>query len=162
MKSLSIPGPFVGKQGDLRGEREIGEARFAPFTFLFFGLFSLVFSSLFFLFFFFQKIYSYSRQLYLRVFSPMMDYLIWSGFKYNRTINEKTHAFSKICISKIVIYILFLSAFFYPNFFIRRYPVCVLQTPSRFSRFVGKICKVNLSNAKNLAWFVFQEFVFQA
>ena len=27
--------------------------------------------------------------------------------------------------------------------------------------FLTRICKVNLSNAKNLTWFVFQEFVFQ-
>ena len=53
-RAISIPGSFVGKQGDSRGEREIGEATQADFfraVHLFFGLFCLVFSS-FFLFFF--------------------------------------------------------------------------------------------------------------
>ena len=63
----------MGKQGDSRGEREIGEATHVDFfraVYLFFGLFCLVFSS-FFLFFFKNK--KLSQQLYIRIFSPMMD-----------------------------------------------------------------------------------------
>ena len=53
-RAFSIPGSFVGKQGDLRAEREIGEATHADFfcAIHFFGLFCLVFSSFF---LFFQK-----------------------------------------------------------------------------------------------------------
>ena len=68
-RAISIPGSFVGKQGDSRGEREIGEATQADFfraVHLFFGLFCLVFSSFF---LFFSKITKLSQKLYLRVFS---------------------------------------------------------------------------------------------
>ena len=68
-RAISIPGSFVGKQGDSRGEREIGQATQADFflaVHLFFGLFCLVFSSFF---LFFSKITKLSQKLYLRVFS---------------------------------------------------------------------------------------------
>ena len=56
-RAISIPGSFVGKQGDLRGEHEIGEAtharRFCSSSLPFCGLFCLVCSSFF---FFFSKI----------------------------------------------------------------------------------------------------------
>ena len=55
-RAFSIPGSFVGKQGDLRGEREISKATHADFfraVHPLFVLFCLVFSS-FFLFFFFK------------------------------------------------------------------------------------------------------------
>ena len=68
-RAISIPGSFVGKQGDSRGEREIGEATHADFfraVHLFFGLFCLVFSRFF---LFFSKITKLSQKLYLRVFS---------------------------------------------------------------------------------------------
>ena len=58
-RAFSIPGSFVGKQGDLRGEREIGEATHADF-------FRAVRRRFF-------KNKKLSQQLYLCVFSPMMD-----------------------------------------------------------------------------------------
>ena len=63
-RAISIPGSFVGKQGDSRGEREIAD--FFRAVHLFFGLFCLVFSSFF---LFFSKITKLSQKLYLRVFS---------------------------------------------------------------------------------------------
>ena len=68
-RAISIPGSFVGKQGDSRGEREISEATQADFfraVHLFFGSFCLVFFSFF---LFFSKITKLSQKLYLRVFS---------------------------------------------------------------------------------------------
>ena len=64
-------GSFVGKQGDLRGEREIGEATHADFfraVRLFY--FCFILPCFLQLLFFFQK--------YIRVFSPMMDFKLLS------------------------------------------------------------------------------------
>ena len=55
-RAFSLPGSFVGKQGDSRGEREIGEATHADFfraVYLFFLVYFVLFSPV--SFFFFQK-----------------------------------------------------------------------------------------------------------
>ena len=66
----------MGKQGYLRGEREISVATHADFfraVHPFFGLFCLVFSSfLLCLFVFFFKNKKLPHELYICVFSPMM------------------------------------------------------------------------------------------
>ena len=69
-RAISIPGSFVGKQGDSRGEREISEATQADFfhtVHLFFLVYFVLFSPV--SFFFFSKITKLSQKLYLRVFS---------------------------------------------------------------------------------------------
>ena len=63
-RAFSIPGSFFGKQGDLRGEREISEATHADF-------FRAVHPFLVSFFFFKNK--KLSQELYIRVFSPMID-----------------------------------------------------------------------------------------
>ena len=98
-RAFSIPGSFVEKQGDSRGEREIGEATHADFFravrrffLVYFALFSAV---SFFLSFFFSKIKSCPNN-FIYVFSLrwwISNYDLLSGFKYNTTINEKTRAF---------------------------------------------------------------------
>ena len=63
------------KQGDSRGEREIGEATHADFFRAVRRFFFLVYFALFSAvsFFFFFKNKKLSQQLYIRVFSPMLD-----------------------------------------------------------------------------------------
>ena len=90
-----------------------------------------------FLSFFFSRTKSCPKNVILRVFSPMMDIKLF----YNRAINDKTHAFSKIYIRypKYCYYTIDYN-FFFPHFSFRifpstsasvilRYPVRVLQTP---------------------------------
>ena len=128
-RAFSIPGSFVGKQGDSRGEREIGEATQADFfrtVHPFFGLFCLIFSS----FFLFSRIKRCPNN-FIYVFPSDDGY---QTIIYNRDLNitepdhkRKNTCFSKIYISKILLlyYCLqfFLSAFFYPHFSIRvRHP----------------------------------------
>ena len=63
------------KQGDSRGEREIGEATHADFfraVRRFFLVYFALFSAVSFFFFFFKN-KKLSQQLYIRVFSPLMD-----------------------------------------------------------------------------------------
>ena len=68
-RAVSIPGSFVGKQGDLRGEREISKQRtpifFAQFTpcLFYFVLFSPVS-----FFFFFSKDEKLSQERYITCF----------------------------------------------------------------------------------------------
>ena len=65
----------MGKQGDLRGEREISEATHADFfravhPFL---VYFVLFSSISFFVVFFLKNKKLPQELYARVFCPMMD-----------------------------------------------------------------------------------------
>ena len=72
---FSIPGSFVGKQGDLRGEHEIGEATHADFV-LAVCLFWFILSCfLKFLFLFFKNI-TLPQQLLRRVLLPVDGYQI--------------------------------------------------------------------------------------
>ena len=77
-RAFSIPGSLVEKQGDLRGEREIGEATHADFflaahlSIIIFLVYFVLFKPVSFFFFFKNK--KLSQQLYIRVFSPMMDF----------------------------------------------------------------------------------------
>ena len=73
--SFSIPGSFVGKQGNLRGECEISEATHADFFRAVYllggggdGGYFVLFSPVSFLFFVFFKTKKLSQQLYIRVF----------------------------------------------------------------------------------------------
>ena len=141
-RAFSIPGSLVGKQGDLRGEREIGEATHADF-FRAVRLFIIIFLVYFVLFspvsfFFFSKIKScpsnFIYVFFLRCW--ISNYYLQSGFKDNRTINEKNTCFSKFIYPKYYYYT--IGCNFFPHFsirifpyasVIRKYPIRVLQTP---------------------------------
>ena len=111
-------------------------SRSSPFYYYFFGLFCLVFSSFF--LFFFSKIKScpsnFIYVFFLRCW--ISNYYLQSGFKDNRTINEKNTCFSKFIYPKYYYYT--IGCNFFPHFsirifpsasVIRKYPIRVLQTP---------------------------------
>ena len=142
-RAFSIPGSLVGKQGELRGEREIGEATHADF-FLAVHLFIIIFLVYFVLFspvsffLFFSKIKSCPSNFIYVFFLRwwISNYHLQSGFKDNRTINEKNTCFSKFIYPKYYYYT--IGCNFFPHFsirifpsasVIRKYPIRVLQTP---------------------------------
>ena len=128
-RAFSIPGSLVGKQGELRGEREIGEATHADFflavhlVIIIFLVYFVLFSPVSF-FFFFSKIKSCPSNFIYVFFLRwwISNYHLQSGFKDNRTITKKTHALVNLYIQNIIIILLaaiffriFLSAFFHPH-----------------------------------------------
>ena len=111
-------------------------SRSSPFYYYFFGLFCLVFSSFF--LFFFSKIKSCPSNFIYVFFLRwwISNYHLQSGFKDNRTINEKNTCFSKFIYPKYYYYT--IGCNFFPHFsirifpsasVIRKYPIRVLQTP---------------------------------
>ena len=73
--SFSIPGSFVGKQGDLRGEHEIGEATHADFVLAVYLFWFILSCFLKFLFLFFKNI-KLSQLLFIRVLLRVDGYQI--------------------------------------------------------------------------------------
>ena len=94
-ETFSRPSSFVRKQGDLRGEREIGEATHADFfalLTLFFGLFCFVSLDQFIIYLRKFRLFCCCcpNNNFIQVFcSLMMD--IKSGYKNSETVTIKKH-----------------------------------------------------------------------